>query len=445
MAVSKLTIERLGINGEGVGYLEGYTVFVEGALPGEVVEVEFYERRKSFGRAKISTILQASPDRVTPPCPLFGRCGGCQLMHLAYPQQLEAKRRRVADALARIGKFTDCEVLPCVASPQPLNYRNKIQLPIFSDQETLKLGLYAKNSHDLIEIERCLIHCDLGEMAFQNVQKILKSSQLPAYDSSTGKGLLRHVLIKTAVHTQQVLVILVATEALPTSLAEQILASMPEIKGVVQNLNTASGNAILGPHFTTLVGEGSIEEVICGLNFKVSPASFFQVNPAQAEQLYQKAIEFAALNGKERVLDAYCGVGTLSLILSKNAQEVIGVECVQDAIEDAKENAIKNQIENVSFICAPAEVFISSLGKVDVAVLNPPRKGCEPNFLERLQALKPKRIVYISCDPATLARDLHYLSLHGYHLTQVQPFDMFPQTAHVETIACLVRDKFECE
>jgi 23S rRNA (uracil1939-C5)-methyltransferase len=250
MRTDNLTIERLGINGEGVGYIDGYTVFVDGALPGEHVAVEFYERRKSFGRARILHILKASPDRVTPPCPLFGQCGGCQLMHLSYAKQLEAKRQRVQDALERIGKFQDVTVLPCIASPNPLAYRNKIQLPVSPGSEGIRLGLYAMNSHDLVEVEQCLIHCELGEKAFQQIKKILKAAAIPAYNPETGQGILRHVLIKTAVHTNQVLVILVATEEVPKLLAAQILNTMPEIKGVVLNLNTAKSNTILGSELT---------------------------------------------------------------------------------------------------------------------------------------------------------------------------------------------------
>lgn len=439
MPTTNLTIERLGINGEGVGYSEGYTVFVDGALPGELVEVQFYERRKSFGRARILQIFKASPDRAAPPCPLFGQCGGCQLMHLSYPKQLEAKRQRVEDALERIGKFQNVEVLPCIASPNPLAYRNKIQLPVYPGAGTVRLGLYAMNSHDLVEIERCLIHCELGEKAFQQIKKILKAAALPAYNPETGEGIFRHVLIKTAVHTNQVLVILVATGEVSASLAEQILNAMPEIKGVVLNLNTAKNNTILGSQYQTLAGQGYIEELICGLKFKVSPASFFQVNPAQAEQLYQKALDFAALTGQERVLDAYCGVGTLSLILARQAKEVVGVECVPQAIADAQENVALNQVGNASFVCASAENFIPTLEAIDVAVLNPPRKGCEPSFLNHLKTLYPKHIVYISCDPATLARDLQILCSFGYKLEAVQPFDMFPQTAHVETIVKLTK------
>lgn len=425
-----LDIKRLGIHGEGIGDFNGFTVFVDGALPGEIVTATIDEVRKNFARGKVVSYQQTSPHRVTPPCPVFGRCGGCQIMHLAYPQQLETKRQRVVDALERIGKLFEVPVASCVPSPDPFAYRNKIQLPVVID-DRLRMGLYAFNSHDLVEIEKCYIHCSLGEKTFAAVKQILQASPDPA---------LRHVLIKTAVQTHQVLVILVTQgegSSLLPSIAEQIMQAVPEVKGVVQNINTSSGNAILGKTFRTLAGHSSVVDKICGMHFKVSPASFFQVNPPQAENLYQKALEFCALKGDETVLDAYCGVGTFSLILAPHAKKVIGVECVADAIADAEDNAKRNKISNAAFTCAQAEDFIGTLEPIDVAVLNPPRKGCDPQFLDKLTLLKPSRIVYISCDPATLARDLAILKEKGYSIQSVQPFDMFPQTIHVETIASL--------
>jgi len=408
-----LTIQRLGIHGEGVSSWEGLTTFVDGALPGEVVKAIIVERKKSYARAKVLERLQTAPTRVQPICPVFGRCGGCQLMHLDPGEQLKTKRQRVIDALERIGKLFDVPVLECLPSPKPLHYRNKIQLPVKDG----KLGLYAFNSHDLVEIDQCFIHCALGEKAFQVVKNNLHPD-------------LKYVLIKTAIQTDQILVVLVTAE--PTDLtayAETLMRALPQIKGVVQNINPSDTNTVLSSNFRTLAGQPYIEDLICGLRFKVSPASFFQVNPAQAENLYQKAIEFCELTGEETVLDGYCGVGTLSLLLAQKAKKVIGIESVPAAIEDAKENAKINQID-ASFICSKAEKF--KLEKVDVAVINPPRKGCEPEFLEQLDA---RRIVYISCDPATLARDLAILRTRGYQTEMVQPFDMFPQTMHVESIA----------
>ncbi|MBS0649480.1 MAG: 23S rRNA (uracil(1939)-C(5))-methyltransferase RlmD [Verrucomicrobia bacterium] len=425
-----LTIKRLGIHGEGIGDYHGFTVFVEGVLPGETVTASIKEVRKNFARAQVISYEKTSSQRVVPPCPVFGRCGGCQLMHLDYASQLEAKRQRVVDSFERIGKIFDVPVAPCVPSPSPLAYRNKIQLPVVLDA-TLHMGLYAFNSHEIVEIEKCYIHCPLGERVFAHVKQILQTHPDPS---------LRHVIIKTAVHTSQVLVVLVTQgkgSPLLPSIAEKIMESFPEIKGVVQNIHSTPGNVILGETFRTLAGHGSIVDKICGMFFKVSPASFFQVNPSQAENLYQTALEFCDLKGDETLLDAYCGVGTLSLILASHVEKVIGVECVPDAISDAQENAQRNHIKNAAFVCAAAEDFIGTLSHIDVAVLNPPRKGCELSFLEKLAALKPRRLVYISCDPATLARDLAILREKGYQVNAAQPFDMFPQTVHVETLVQL--------
>ncbi len=422
-----LRIERLGIHGEGVGSFYGYTIFVEGALPGEIAHAQIYEKRKNFGRARLISPGAPSSHRVQPVCPLFGKCGGCQLMHMTYAGQLETKRQRVVDALHRIGKLPGCEVSPCQPSPRPLAYRNKIQLPVVDSQ----LGLYAHNTHDIVPIERCHIHCELGERAFQCIRIYLQANPLEE---------IRHVLIKTAIHTEQVLVVFVTkhknTPAL-TAFAENLMKKLPQIRGVVQNINPSSSNTVLSGNFHTLAGIDHIEESINGLKFKVSPASFFQVNPSQAQKLYAYALECAALQGEEKVLDAYCGVGTLSLIFAEHAKEVIGVECVPAAINDARENALRNKITNAVFHCAPAEEFITTLNEIDVVILNPPRKGCDPSLLSKLKTLKPKKIVYISCDPATLARDLALLCQDCFHLERVQPFDMFPQTAHVETIALL--------
>jgi 23S rRNA (uracil1939-C5)-methyltransferase len=426
--VIELEIERLGIYGEGVARHHGFTIFVDGALPGEKVFVKLIEKRKNFARAVVIERLKSSPQRVTPPCPLFGKCGGCQLMHLSYSEQLVTKRQRVVDAFERVGKIFECEILPCEPSPSPLAYRNKIQLPVVNG----RLGLYAQNSHDLVEVEHCFIHNNLGEKVLAHVQRLLKASSLI--------GHIKHVLIKTAVHTQEALVVLVTGQVDPEALialSEELMASVSEIKGVVQNQNLSQGNVILSQEFNTIVGQGWILEKLLGLSFKVSPASFFQVNPPQAEKLYQKVLEFARLTGEEIVLDAFCGVGTLSLLLASAAKEVVGVECVSDAIFDAQKNAELNGIRNVRFSCAQAEEFISSLEKIDVAVLNPPRKGCETALLECLAKLKPSRIIYVSCDPATLARDLQILISNGYQITAVQPYDMFPQTAHVECVVGL--------
>lgn len=440
--VIQLTIHNLGNSGEGVGLHEGCVVFVEGALPGETVEVRLVDCRKKYARAELLSVLIPSEDRIIPPCPLFDRCGGCQIMHLDYAKQLEMKQKKVQDALQRIGKITDVEVPLCLPSPLPLGYRNKIQLPVRPGKNGIMLGLYARSSHDLVEVEHCLIHCPLGEEVYAEIRQILQNSAVSAFNPSTGVGELRHVLIKSAVHTRQVLIILVTNsrEVSPELLqvAKEIKERCPVVKGIVQNINIRRDNVILGEEYRLLEGQNYIHESIGGLLFKVSPGSFFQVNPKQAECLYAKALEYAELTGHEVVLDAYCGVGTLSLLFARYAKHVKGVECVQAAIDDALENASLNGIGNVSFVCANAEEFIQKQSYVDLILLNPPRQGCHPSLLEKVGDLLPATVIYISCDPATLARDLAMLYTFGYKIDAIQPYDMFPQTAHVECVVKLV-------
>jgi 23S rRNA (uracil1939-C5)-methyltransferase len=423
-----------------VGRLGGYTLFVDGALPGERVHVRCIEAQKNYGRAQLLSILEASPDRVKPPCPLFGTCGGCQLMHLSYPKQLEIKRQRVIDALQRIGKIKDVEVPLCLPSPSPLSYRNKIQLPVKSAPEGVAFGLYVQGSHQLVEVPSCLIHCAMGDEIYREVSALVKKGGVTAYCPETGEGELRHLLIKSAIHTGEALVIFVTASGNKEKwvpLAKQILERSSQVKGVVQAINKQKGNRILGQSFEVLAGAGYIHETLGELIFKVSPASFFQVNSEQAMFLYAQALKFADLEETETVLDAYCGVGTLSLFFAKQAKRVIGVESVPEAIQDAKENAVMNKISNVSFVCANAETYCGTLKAIDVAVLNPPRKGCDLLLLKELKRLHPKTVVYISCNPSTLARDLAYLRDFGYKVEAIQPFDMFPQTAHVECVVKL--------
>ncbi len=432
----EIKIESMGSSGEGVGRHDGIPYFVEGALPGERVTARIQRRQARYGKGDVDQILEPSPDRVKAPCPLFGRCGGCQLMHLSAAGQLASKRQKVVDALQRIGHL-DASVEPCLPSPKELHYRNKIQLPIGPDGAP---GLYARGSHQVVPIDECLIHCEQGESVYKAVRDALKQSDLIPYDEATGRGDLRHVMIRSAERTEESLIVLVGTgrnahkfRKLAASLIEY-----PLIKGVVSCTNRQRSNTILSSDFTLLAGQATIEEQICGLTFEVSPRAFFQVNSEQAEKLYKIAIGFAELSGTERVVDAYCGVGTLTLIAASKSLTVVGIEVVPEAIEDAKKNAQRNSIENTSFVCETVEKALGQLESADVVFLNPPRKGCHQDVLEALLKHGPERIIYISCDPATLARDLRVLS-QGYAIDRVQPLDMFPQTAHVETIVSLTK------
>lgn len=426
-----VTIDGLGHSGEGVGRCHGLTTFIDGALPGETVEAELIVSKKSYTKGNLLRILSPSKERVSPPCPYFGKCGGCQLMHLSETGQLENKRQRVQDALKRIGKI-DAEVLPTIASPKPLHYRNKIQLVMSPNGP----GFYRKGSHDVISVDHCLIHCELGEKVFQELQK----HSFTPYDENTGQGEIRHILIKSALHTKKVLITFVsnidATEELKNT-ANQILKSCPEVAGIVHNRNSRRDNVILGKEYSLLAGKSEIIEKLNNLEFSISSASFFQVNTLQAEAMYQKVIEFSKINPNHRVIDAYCGVGSISLQFARLCKEVIGIESVPEAIQDARANAKRNQIKNCSFICGKVEETIGSIDPADLVVLNPPRKGCEPSVLQAIAKMRPNRVIYVSCDPATLARDLKILAELGYCVQEVQPFDMFPQTSHVETVALL--------
>lgn len=439
----KVKINNLGSSGEGVGRHEGKPVFVDGALPDEVVEVELTVEKKTYSKGRLSQLLESSPHRIDPPCPVFGRCGGCQLQHLSYAQQLEAKRLRVEEALRRIGGFQDIQVEECRPSPTPYHYRNKIQLRAATGKNgQLELGLFAKGSHKLVTMDHCLIHCELGEQIFQLLRQVLPGSGVSAYDPLTRSGELRTVLVRTAVKTGQALLVFVTNGPASKKLREvsqDLLTRCPPLRGVVNNINTRSDNVILGEEYRSLAGDESIHETICGLDFKVSPASFFQVNPQQAEALYACAQDFAQLSHSDTLLDAYCGVGTLSLMMASQCQEVIGIECVPEAIEDAKANAERNGVSNARFRCGRAEELVDQLEGVDVVLMNPPRGGCDQVFLQGMLKLAPSRMVYISCDPATLARDLAYLKQHGYEIDRVRPYDMFPQTMHVETVVALSR------
>lgn len=432
-----LEITALGLSGEGIGSYEGLKIFVEGALPEETVQVVLTELKKNYGKASLTQILKKSSSRVVPVCPLFDECGGCQIMHLSYKEQLEIKKKRVADAFLRIGKDPIASFFPIHPSEPSLHYRNKIQLPATLQEGKVALGLYAKGSHEIVPIEKCFIHSNLGESVYQRCLQIVKDSSIAPYDETTQKGELRHLLIKTAVFNEQVLIVLITTQKPSKDLREvaKKMSEIPFVKGVVHHKNARYDNVILDQHFTCLAGEDHIYEILCGLTFKLSGASFFQVNPFQAERLYKKALELACLDSSMKVLDAYCGIGTLSLLAARQASFVIGIECVPQAIEDAKYNAALNQISNATFFCSTVEKKIHQLKEIDVAIINPPRKGCDPRVLEALKRISPQRIIYISCDPATLARDSQILKQLGFNKDHIEAFDLFPQTMHVETVA----------
>lgn len=420
-------ITSLSSTGEGIGSRDSLKIFVEGTLPGETVSVNITEHKKTYVKAALSEVITPSPDRQTPPCPAFGECGGCQVMHLSYPTQLAIKRQRVQDALQRIGGFHDTAVLPCLPSPRPLGYRNKIQLPVVWDKNKKTIGLYRKKSHEVIPISRCFIQCPQGEEILAWISDKLN---IPS---------VRYVLIRNAVLHNEAMVIFVTDGRFSEELKQHALELMnrhPRVKGVIENVNPHSNNIVLGSTFRLLAGRPHIFETLLNKTFKISPSAFFQINPEQTEQLYAKSLQLAEIEPHEIVVDAYCGVGALAIFAAAHAKRVFGFECITHAIADAKENAKLNGITNTSFLCGKAENLIKRLDTFDTVFLNPPRKGCDTTLLETILEKKPMKIIYISCDPATLARDLALLHKH-YQITTVQPFDMFPQTMHVETVVRL--------
>lgn len=461
-------------DGEGVGRVEGYTLFVRGALPGERVRAEVGSIGKSFGRAWMTELLEVGESenkgegekiRVTPPCPIYEDCGGCQLQHLAYAEQLKWKREHVVNNLRRIGKVAvagaegavaagdgtldgrpEAVVHPTIGMSEPWRYRNKAQVPIGSAGGNLVGGFYEKGSHEIVEMGACLIQVEENEKTVRIVKEAARLLDIPPYSRESGRGLLRHVVVRHARTTGQRMVVLV-TNGRDIPRGEELVAllreSVPGIASICQNIQTAETSVVFGDETRTLWGEDVIYDEIGGIQFAISPRSFFQVNPEQTVQLYRKAVEYAGLTGEETVIDAYCGIGTISLFLARHAKRVYGVEIIPEAIEDARRNAALNDIRNAEFAVGPAEVVMPRWQAEgiapDVIVVDPPRKGCDPALISTMLELRPARIVYVSCDPATLARDLKLLEDGGYRTVEVQPVDMFPHTGHVECCVLLVR------
>lgn len=441
-----VNITGMGHSGEGVGKFEGFTIFVPEALIGEEVKARIVKVQKNFAFGKLIEIVKPSEDRMMPACGIYKRCGGCQIQHLSYNAQLQFKKQRVLDSLTRIGKLEGIEVLTPLGMNNPFRYRNKVQLPVREQRGEVVIGFYAQRSHDIIDMETCQIQDETADKAAQLTKKWMKEYNIPAYSEETGRGTVRHIMLRRGFRTGEVMIVLITnTKELPhkKEFVELIRENIEGIKSIVQNINTKQTNVIMGLDNITLWGEDTITDYIGDFRFNISPLSFFQVNPTQTEVLYSKALEYADLTGNETVFDAYCGTGTISLFLAQKAKKVYGVEIVPEAIEDAKENARVNGVENVEFIVGESERVIPELIekgiKADVVVVDPPRKGCEESLLHAIAGIKPERVVYVSCDPGTLARDLGILDELGYRTEKVQPVDMFPQTMHVENVALIVR------
>lgn len=439
-------IAGLGSSAEGVARYQDFTVFIPGALPGEEVEVKITEVKKNYAKGVLIKVITPAAMRVAPRCAIYENCGGCQLQHAAYEAQLVLKRQIVVDAVTRIAKMPDVEIDPTIGDPVGWYYRNKMQFPVGATDGRLKIGCYAKGTHNIIDTEHCYIQHELNNTIVNEVRKILRELHIPAYDEMTGTGVVRHVLGRVGSATKEVMVVLVtATEILPQK--EQIVSALqgaiPNLVSIIQNVNGKKTNVILGNKMKTLWGKDTIDDCIGEFRFKISARSFFQVNTKQAHTLYAKAVEYAGLTGAETVIDAYCGTGTVTLFLAKAAAKVYGIEIVEQAIADAKDNARYNKVDNVEFIAADAVKIMPQLYKEgirpQVVVVDPPRAGCDTKVLETFVAMNPERIIYISCNPASLARDLGILAEHNYVAKKIQPVDMFPQTFHVECVALIER------
>ncbi|HHD2596090.1 23S rRNA (uracil(1939)-C(5))-methyltransferase RlmD [Clostridium perfringens] len=439
-----------GYEGEGIAKIDNkYPIFIEGALKGEKVKVRIVKVNKNFAYGKLMEVLEASEERVNPPCAIYKRCGGCKLQHASYKAQLDFKWDRVKDCVSKIGKLDPSIVKYPLGMEEPWRYRNKVQLPIGLINGEVKIGFFAPRSHDIIDMESCLIQDEIGDKVVKLTREWIEKFNIRPYNVDgeyDEKGIVRHIMIRRGFTTNEVMVVLVTNgEKLPhkEEFVDLMVKNIPGIKSVIQNINSKKTNVILGLESKTLWGEDTISDYIGDFRFNISPLSFFQVNPTQTEVLYGKALEYANLTGNEEVFDAYCGTGTITLFLSQKAKKVYGVEIIPQAIDNAWINAKENKVENVEFFVGESEVVIPDLinkgVKADVVVVDPPRKGCDKKLLDAITNIDAKKIVYVSCDPSTLGRDLQVLEENGYKTLEVQPVDMFPNTAHIENVALLIK------
>jgi len=430
--------------GQGVAKIEGCAVFVPNAIAGETCRIRIEKAGKTWAAGKITEIVEKSPHRVNRECPVAKLCGGCDFWHMDYAEERRLKADRVRQALNRIGGENLDEV-PLLSAPTCYGYRNKAQYPVSSQKSRAFAGFFRAGTHQVVENDRCLILPEETDRVKKIIIDFVNHYRITAYDELTQKGLLRHIYVRRGAISGQLLVCLVVNgKKLPhTEDLIKRLQAVPGFTSLVLSVNTKPGNAILGNEFITLYGPGYIEDTLCGLTFRLSPRSFYQVNHHQAQRLYEAAISQAEITKNDTVLDLYCGVGTITLAMAKAAGKVIGVEVIEQAVQDAKENAARNNIENAEFFCGDAgkaALELEAKGiRADVAVVDPPRKGLNADTIEALARMSPRRIVYVSCDPATLARDVALLKERGYKVKNAMAADLFPRCAHVESIVCLIR------
>ena len=449
--IVRLTISDIGTDGEGIGKVDGYTLFVKDAVIGDTITARVIKLKKNYGYGRLMEVIEPSKDRVEPVCPVARQCGGCQIQQMSYDAQLDFKRKLVEGNLRRIGGFPDINVLPVIGMDEPYHYRNKAQYPVGRDKDgNVVIGFYAGRTHCIIDNQDCAIGARENVKILTAIRDYINENKVSVYDENTGKGAVRHILIRKGFHTGQVMVCIVVNgESLPQE--DKLVAKLTglelweneggNIYSVMININRENTNVILGDRCRTLWGKDYIEDSINGITFQISPLSFYQVNPVQTEKLYGKALEFAGLTGNEVVWDMYCGIGTISLIMATRAKKVYGVEIVPAAIENAKNNASINGLDNAEFYVGKSEEIAPKLAEQgavpDVIVVDPPRKGCDEALLDTIVKMQPERVVYVSCDSATLARDLKYLAARGYEVKTVQPVDQFCHTVHCETVVKL--------
>lgn len=439
-----LQITAMTLQGSGIGSHEGLTVFVPAAATGDTVLAQILKVKPRYAYARLLRVHQAAGQRIEADCPVFPQCGGCAFRHITYEAELALKQQAVHDAFMRIGKLSPA-ILPIRGAAQQAHYRNKAQLPLAQGADgSLQIGFYAPRSHRVVDCRRCRLQPQSMYPVIEAIAQWIQQNSISIYREATQTGVLRHIYMRTANNHRDVMVCLVGNaNTLPH--AHALLAALsvlPQVKSIWYNVNRQDTNVILGERSVLLWGE-PLTDTLCGLAFRLSPAAFYQVNRDQAQVLYGIAAEFAGLDGSQRVLDLYCGTGTIGLCLAKNAKQVLGIESIAQAVEDARHNAAANNIANANFVCCDAaqtqQVLHERAFKPDVAVIDPPRKGCTADVLETLCRLQVEKIVYVSCDPATLARDCARLAAGGYRIERVQPVDMFPRTGHVETIVLLQR------
>ena len=440
-----VTIEGYGEGGMGVARIDGRVVFVHGALRGEKCRVLILKTLKSVAFAKVLEVLEPSSERITPDCPYFPRCGGCTYRHIRYEEELRLKKQRVQDNLSRIGG-SDVTVEEILGAQDTLRYRNKAQYPVSKDGA---VGFYRARTHEVIECEHCLLVKPEADAAAEALREYMQSCRVAGYDEKTGRGLVRHLYIRSNAAGESLVCVLVNGDKLPKEdrLVTLLRDACPKCTGIVLGTNTKKGNVILGDRYRTLWGSDRLEDTLCGKTFRLSVPSFYQVNRVQAERLYAKAIEFAGLTGQETVLDLYCGAGTITLALSDHAKKVLGAEIVPEAIDDARENAARNGVKNAEFFCGDASDVAKKLAREnlrpDVITVDPPRKGLAADVVESIAEMQPGRVVYVSCDSATMARDVKRLADLGYTAHRACAVDMFPRADHVETVVLLSKGEVD--